>query len=128
MNFWCTQSKSYTFSIVAPCAPVSVVVTRDCAANHVIASWQALQNGSLYTAVLQDEHGPTVNCSTSSNNCTFTNLLCGMNYNITVTRNDGQCRSLPSTPIQIQSGNSHVSMHACLYSNNRSLKRTMYLL
>ncbi|XP_016396758.1 fibronectin-like [Sinocyclocheilus rhinocerous] len=26
-----------------------------------------------------------------------------MNYNVTVTRNDGQCRSLPSTPIQIQS-------------------------
>ncbi|XP_026111092.1 fibronectin type III domain-containing protein 7-like [Carassius auratus] len=87
----------------APCAPVRVGVTRDCAANHVIASWQALQAGSLYTAVLQDEHGPRVNCSTSSNNCTFTDLLCGMNYNLTVTRNDGQCRSLPSSSIQIQS-------------------------
>ncbi|XP_016319981.1 serine-rich adhesin for platelets-like [Sinocyclocheilus anshuiensis] len=87
----------------APCAPVSVGVTRDCASNNVIVSWQALQDGSLYTAVLQDEHGPTVNCSTSSNNCTFADLLCGMNYNVTVTRNDGQCRSLPSTPIQIQS-------------------------
>uniref|UniRef100_A0A8C1YCI3 Fibronectin type-III domain-containing protein n=1 Tax=Cyprinus carpio TaxID=7962 RepID=A0A8C1YCI3_CYPCA len=128
-NLQCNSSESQHVTLqTAPCAPVSVVVTRDCAANHVIASWQALQNGSLYTAVLQDEHGPTVNCSTSSNNCTFTNLLCGMNYNIAVTRNDGQCRSLPSTPIQIQSGNSHVSMHACLYSNNRSLKRTMYLL
>uniref|UniRef100_A0A8C1BB54 Fibronectin type-III domain-containing protein n=1 Tax=Cyprinus carpio carpio TaxID=630221 RepID=A0A8C1BB54_CYPCA len=103
-NLQCNSSESQHVTLqTAPCAPVSVVVTRDCAANHVIASWQALQNGSLYTAVLQDEHGPTVNCSTSSNNCTFTNLLCGMNYNITVTRNDGQCRSLPSTPIQIQS-------------------------
>ncbi len=113
MSFCCTPSKSDTFSIVAPCAPPSVGVTRDCAANHAIVSWQALQTGSLYAAVLQDEHGHSVNCSTSSNNCTFANLLCGMNYNVTVTRNDGQCGSPPSTPIQIQSGNSQVRMHAC---------------
>ncbi|XP_026054424.1 fibronectin type III domain-containing protein 7-like [Carassius auratus] len=103
-NLQCNSSESQHVTLqTAPCAPVRVGVTRDCAANHVIASWQALQAGSLYTAVLQDEHGPTVNCSTSSNNCTFTDLLCGMNYNLTVTRNDGQCRSLPSSSIQIQS-------------------------
>lgn len=128
INIWCTPSKSDTFSITAACAPLSVGVTRDCAANHAIVSWQALQTGSLYAAVLQDEHGLSVNCSTSSNNCTFANLLCGMNYNVTVTRNDGQCGSPPSTPIQIQSGNSKVRMHACLHSNNRPLKLTMHLL
>uniref|UniRef100_A0A8C1ZY74 Fibronectin type-III domain-containing protein n=1 Tax=Cyprinus carpio TaxID=7962 RepID=A0A8C1ZY74_CYPCA len=103
-NLKCNSSESQHITLqTAPCAPVSVGVTRDCAANHAFVSWQALQTGSLYTAVLQDEHGPTVNCSSSSNNCTFANLLCGMNYSVTVTRDDGQCGSLPSTPIQIQS-------------------------
>ncbi len=58
----------------------------------------------------------------ASNNCTFANLLCGMNYNVTVTRNDGQCGSPPSTPIQIQSGNSQVRMHACLHSNKHTFE------
>lgn len=128
MNFWCIQSKSHTFSFVAPCAPVSVVVeTKDCAANRATVSWQTLQAGGLYTAVLQSDHGATVNCTTSFNNCTTSDLLCGVNYNVIVTRDDGHCRSLPSTPIQIQSGNTHVSMHT--FSNsNRSWKLTMYLL
>lgn len=127
MNFWCTQSKSPTFSFVAPCAPVGVEVSRDCAGNRATVSWQSLQAGGLYTAVLQGEHGLTVNCSTSFNNCTTADLLCGVNYNVTVSRNDAHCRSLPSTPIQIQSGNSLPSIHT--FSNsNRSLTLTMYLL
>ncbi|XP_016419796.1 uncharacterized protein LOC107749215, partial [Sinocyclocheilus rhinocerous] len=102
-NLKCNSSESqHVTRQTAPCAPVSMGVTRDCAANHAVVSWQALQTGSLNTAVLQDEHGHSVNCSSSSN-CTFANLLCGMNYNVTATRNDGQCGSLPSTPIQIQS-------------------------
>ncbi|KAK2900552.1 hypothetical protein Q8A67_008667 [Cirrhinus molitorella] len=103
-NQQCNSSESEHITLqTAPCAPLSVGVSRDCTANHAIVSWQALQAGSLYTAVLQDLHGPSVNCSTSSNNCTFGHLPCGINYNVTVTSNDGQCMSLPSTPIQIQS-------------------------
>ncbi|KAL1280893.1 hypothetical protein QQF64_015493, partial [Cirrhinus molitorella] len=103
-NQQCNSSESEHITLqTAPCAPLSVGVSRDCTANHAIVSWQALQAGSLYTAVLQDVHGPSVNCSTSSNNCTFGHLPCGINYNVTVTSNDGQCMSLPSTPIQIQS-------------------------
>ncbi|XP_056116347.1 uncharacterized protein fndc7rs1 isoform X2 [Rhinichthys klamathensis goyatoka] len=102
-NLQCNSSESqHVLLQTAPCAPVSVAVSRDCTGNRATVSWQSLQAGGLYTAVLQGEHGVTGNCSTSFNNCTA-DLLCGVNYNVTVSRIDGHCRSQPSTPIQIQS-------------------------
>ncbi|XP_077077959.1 uncharacterized protein fndc7rs1 [Siphateles boraxobius] len=103
-NLQCNSSESqHVLLQTAPCAPVSVEVSTDCAGNRATVSWQSLQAGGLYTAVLQGEHGVTVNCSTSFNNCTTADLLCGVNYNVTVSRIDGHCRSQASTPIQIQS-------------------------
>ncbi|XP_051554352.1 fibronectin-like [Myxocyprinus asiaticus] len=96
-----TESEHVTLQ-TAPCAPVGVGVTRDCAMNFATVSWQTLLAGGLYTVVLEDEHGAALNCSTSLNTCTVPNLHCGVIYNVTVTRHDGHCRSLRSTAIQIQ--------------------------
>nr|XP_009297086.3 uncharacterized protein fndc7rs1 [Danio rerio] len=103
-NLQCNSSESQHVTLkTAPCAPAGVGVTADYAANYTTVSWQTLQSGGLYTAILQDEYGSSINCSTSFNNCTLPKLLCGVKYNLSVTMNDGHCRSLPSTPIQIHS-------------------------
>ncbi|TRY81822.1 hypothetical protein DNTS_000528, partial [Danionella cerebrum] len=103
-NLQCNSSEStHVMLQTAPCAPGSVGVIKDCGSNNATVNWQTLQPGGLYTATLLDQYGSSKNCSTNFNNCTFGDLLCGASYNITVTVNDGRCRSLPSSPFQINS-------------------------
>ncbi|XP_056336881.1 uncharacterized protein fndc7rs1 [Danio aesculapii] len=101
-NLVCNSSDSQHVTLkTAPCAPAGVGLTTDYASNYTTVSWQTLQSGGLYTAILQDEYGSSMTCSTSFNNCTLAKLLCGVKYNLSVTMNDGHCKSLPSTAIQI---------------------------
>lgn len=103
------NNQSLTLS--APCAPVNIGVVRDCGVNQATVSWQTLQAGGQYTAVMENTNSPSLNCSTSGNTCNFPNLRCGLIYNVSVTHHDGHCSSLPSTVKQIRSGKSHVSAH-----------------
>ncbi|XP_073671225.1 uncharacterized protein [Paramisgurnus dabryanus] len=103
-NMHCNSSESDHITLkTAPCAPVNVGVVKDCGASQAIVSWQTSQTGGLYTAVLTDALGPSLNCSTSTNSCTVPNMRCGAIYNVSVTYYNGQCNSLPSPAYQIPS-------------------------
>ncbi|KAI4885449.1 hypothetical protein NFI96_001413 [Prochilodus magdalenae] len=103
-NFICNSTESQHIIVKsAPCAPVNVQAEMDCQSNTALVQWQGQQASSSYTAVLADNKGGMVNCSTSSNTCSVPNLLCGHTYNITVMQNDTRCLSLPSTSVQIES-------------------------
>ncbi|XP_073727799.1 uncharacterized protein fndc7rs1 [Misgurnus anguillicaudatus] len=103
-NMHCNSSESDHITLkTAPCAPVNVGVVKDCGASQATVSWQTSQTGGLYTAVLKDALGPSLNCSTSTNSCTVPNMRCGAIYNVSVTYYNGQCNSLPSPAYQIPS-------------------------
>nr|XP_055057047.1 uncharacterized protein LOC129441425 [Misgurnus anguillicaudatus] len=103
-NMHCNSSESDHITLkTAPCAPANVGVVKDCGASQATVSWQTSQTGGLYTAVLKDALGPSLNCSTSTNSCTVPNMRCGAIYNVSVTYYNGQCNSLPSPAYQIPS-------------------------
>ncbi|KAL7851296.1 hypothetical protein AOLI_G00216520 [Acnodon oligacanthus] len=103
-NFICNSTESQHFAVkTAPCAPVNVQAVKDCQSNTAAVRWQGQQAGGSYTALLVDNEGGMLNCSTSSNNCSVPNLRCGHTYNITVMQNDTHCNSLPSAAIQMES-------------------------
>ncbi|KAI7809537.1 hypothetical protein IRJ41_010869 [Triplophysa rosa] len=117
-NMQCNSSNSEHVTLrTAPCAPVGVGIVRACGVNQATVSWQTLQAGGQYTAVMENTNSPSLNCSTSGNTCNFPNLPCGLIYNVSVTYHDGHCSSLPSTVNQIRSG-----ISLCSHQRHRKSK------
>uniref|UniRef100_A0A8P4K839 Fibronectin type-III domain-containing protein n=1 Tax=Dicentrarchus labrax TaxID=13489 RepID=A0A8P4K839_DICLA len=76
---------------------------RDCNANHALIVWQNHKPTGLYTAVIEDQSGAQLNCTSSTvNNCKIPSLPCGKRYNVTVSYHDGNCPST-SAPISMDS-------------------------
>ncbi|XP_023191873.1 uncharacterized protein LOC111608990 [Xiphophorus maculatus] len=88
-----TASQEVHF-MTAPCPPTNIEAIRDCDANQAVIVWQNHQTSGVYTALLEDQSGPQLNCtSNTANNCTILSLPCGKKYNVTVTYSQGQCQS-----------------------------------
>uniref|UniRef100_A0AAR2LCM5 Fibronectin type-III domain-containing protein n=1 Tax=Pygocentrus nattereri TaxID=42514 RepID=A0AAR2LCM5_PYGNA len=103
-NFICNSTDSQHIAVkTAPCTPVNVQAVKDCQSNTATVQWQGQQSGGSYTALLVDNEGGMLNCSTSRNNCSIPSLRCGHTYNITVMQNNTHCNSLPSATIQMES-------------------------
>ncbi|XP_036410759.1 fibronectin-like [Megalops cyprinoides] len=104
-NFKCNSSESVRVTAeTAPCPPDHIEAFLDCEANHALIVWQNHQSMGSYTAIAEDAHGGLLSCSTTSNNCIIPELKCGQQYAVSVTHHDGTCSSLPSTAIQMDSG------------------------
>ncbi|XP_015242186.1 PREDICTED: uncharacterized protein LOC107092315 [Cyprinodon variegatus] len=112
-NFACNSTASHEVHFMtATCPPTNIEAFRDCDANHAVITWQHIQTSGIYTAWLEDQDGPQVNCTSDSvNNCTIMSLPCGKTYNVTVSYSNGQCQST-STSITMDSvpcGPEHVN-------------------
>ncbi|KAM9719839.1 uncharacterized protein fndc7rs1 [Menidia menidia] len=87
----------------APCQPQGITGSLDCVTNSASISWDATPGADRYevSAVGGDQH--TGNCTTSTNTtCEVEDLACGVLYNFTVTAENGQCQSPPSSPVDLQ--------------------------
>ncbi|XP_063075940.1 uncharacterized protein LOC134465972, partial [Engraulis encrasicolus] len=103
-NGVCNSTETHRITATtAPCPPISVQATRDCANNAALVSWQALGAGSTYTAVLEDQEGQLLNCTAPGTSCTIYHLECGQNYSVTVQRSDGTCTGPFSSPTYMDS-------------------------
>ncbi|XP_032422074.1 uncharacterized protein LOC116722071 [Xiphophorus hellerii] len=88
-----TASQEVHF-MTAPCPPTNIEAIRDCDANQAVIVWQNHQTSGVYTALLEDQSGPQLNCTSNTvNSCTILSLPCGKKYNVTVTYSQGQCQS-----------------------------------
>ncbi|XP_006797927.2 uncharacterized protein LOC102776891 [Neolamprologus brichardi] len=101
-NFVCNSSESDMFTIeTAPCPPNNLTATLDCAANEALISWHGSVNS--YTATIIDSSQRLLSCSSTATNCKIPNLKCGERYTVTVSQHDGNCSSMPSTHIYMES-------------------------
>lgn len=86
-----------------PCPPSNVSSHLICRANMAFVWWAPSANALSY-ALTATSNGHTMNCSSSSPNCTLSNLLCGEAYDIMVTATDGTCVSNYSAPYRQDKG------------------------
>uniref|UniRef100_A0A3Q0SHR7 Fibronectin type III domain containing 7, related sequence 3 n=1 Tax=Amphilophus citrinellus TaxID=61819 RepID=A0A3Q0SHR7_AMPCI len=67
----------------------------------VAVSWEPSKGALSYTAVAQGSGGYASVCNNSDTACLFSDLLCGLNYSITVTASDDRCSSAESSAVKI---------------------------
>ncbi|XP_039456734.1 fibronectin type III domain-containing protein 7-like [Oreochromis aureus] len=103
-NFMCNSSESDMVTILtAPCPPNNLTATLDCAANEALISWHGTFSNSSYTATIIDSNQRLLSCSSTATNCKIPNLKCGELYTVTVNQHDGNCSSMPSKPLYMES-------------------------
>ncbi|XP_041941446.1 uncharacterized protein LOC121704923 [Alosa sapidissima] len=88
---------------MAPCAPVNVTNTVDCSTGVVLVIWDHSHGAVSYTVSAQGSGGYASTCNTTGTSCQFSDLLCGMTYDITLSAQsvDQTCSSQLSSPISI---------------------------
>ena len=65
-----------------------------------------------YSASAEDEAGPMLFCSSSSEpTCTIDGLQCGSQYNFSVQASDGACNSSVSEPVLAGGGTKEMFIH-----------------
>ncbi|XP_017277744.1 serine-rich adhesin for platelets-like [Kryptolebias marmoratus] len=102
-NLMCNSTESQTNFMTGPCPPTNIDASRDCDADRAVILWQSQQMSGLYTAILEDQSGDTLNCTNNANNrCEIPSVPCGKKYNVFVTYDDGNCRST-STNVSMDS-------------------------
>lgn len=85
------------FSSTEPCTPTNVSSQLFCSAGIAQVSWAPSVNALSY-AVKATSNGQILNCTSSSTNCTLSNLACGQAYDVQVSASDGTCVSNYSAP------------------------------
>ncbi|XP_056598960.1 fibronectin type III domain-containing protein 7-like [Triplophysa dalaica] len=96
----CNTSKSSTVQTkTAPCVPAHVQGSVDCASKNVSMSWNQSVGAVSYSAVAQGDAGYASVCNSTGTACVFSDLLCGMNYSLSVSASDGTCVTAPSQPL-----------------------------
>ncbi|KAJ8376161.1 hypothetical protein SKAU_G00067410 [Synaphobranchus kaupii] len=79
-----------------PCPPNNVEVTLECEGNIGSVSWESVIGAEMYLATARAEYGHEHTCNSTSTSCSFTDLLCGETYSITVVTYMRGCYSDPS--------------------------------
>ncbi|XP_063747971.1 fibronectin type III domain-containing protein 7-like [Eleginops maclovinus] len=101
-NSMCNVSKSDVSHLHAvPCVPQKVEAWLDCESGAVAVSWEPCKGTSSYTTIAQGNGGYESTCNSSKTTCVFDDLLCGLNYSITVSASDDTCSSAKSSPLVI---------------------------
>ncbi|XP_034002007.1 fibronectin type III domain-containing protein 7-like [Trematomus bernacchii] len=101
-NSICNVSKSDVSHLQAvPCVPQQVEAWLNCESGTVAVSWEPSKGASSYTTIAQGNGGYESTCNSSTTTCMFDDLLCGLNYSITVSASDDTCSSAKSSPLVI---------------------------
>ncbi|XP_071342815.1 uncharacterized protein [Trachinotus anak] len=101
-NSICNVSQSEVKQLQAvPCVPQQVEARVVCESGAVAVSWEPSKGATSYTTVAQGNSGYASMCNSSDTTCLFGDLLCGLNYSITVSASDGMCRSAGSSAVEI---------------------------
>ncbi|KAL7397583.1 hypothetical protein ABVT39_024505 [Epinephelus coioides] len=102
VNSMCNVSKSDMKQLQAvPCVPQHVEARVVCESGAVAVSWEHSKGASSYTAVAQGNGGYASTCNSSETTCLFDDLLCGLNYSITVSASDETCSSAESSAVEL---------------------------
>lgn len=104
------QYSKQPFSLfpTVPCVPVPLNPTLNCTSGAVTVSWQPSSGTTSYRALAQGSGGYPSSCNSNSTTCVFTGLLCGLNYNFTVSASDSICTSIYSSSVQLNTGTTHM--------------------
>lgn len=86
-----------------PCAPSNVSSQLMCSAGIAQVSWAPSANAASYN-VKATSSGQILTCTSSTPNCTLSNLVCGQAYDVRVTATDGTCVSSYSAPFTQDQG------------------------
>lgn len=87
-----------------PCVPQQVEAQVVCESGAVAVSWEPSKGASSYTTVAQGNGGYASTCNSSETTCLFDDLLCGLNYSVTVHASDETCSSAGSSPLEVNTG------------------------
>lgn len=87
-----------------PCVPQQVEAQVVCDTGAVSVSWESSKGASSYQAIAQGNGGYASTCNSSHTTCLFNDLLCGLNYSITVSALDETCSSAESSVVELNTG------------------------
>ncbi|XP_072276183.1 fibronectin type III domain-containing protein 7-like [Pyxicephalus adspersus] len=91
-------SHIYEF-ITAPCTPQNLFIDVDCVSNSATVSWNVSLGAETYSSVAVGTNGEYHICNSSSTLCDFTNLTCGISYEVTVKAINEASSSNTSLPV-----------------------------
>ncbi|XP_039902211.1 uncharacterized protein LOC120742836 [Simochromis diagramma] len=102
VNDVCNVSKSDTQQMQAvPCIPQLVEAGVVCESGAVAVSWEPSKGALSYMVVAQGHGGYASVCNSNDSTCLLGDVLCGLNYSITVTASDDTCNSTESSAVEI---------------------------
>ncbi|XP_029003162.2 fibronectin-like [Betta splendens] len=102
INSMCNISESDIKQLKAvPCVPQQLEASLNCESGAVAVSWESSAGSLLYTTVAQGSGGYAATCNSSDTTCVFNNLLCSLNYSISVHGSDETCASAESPAVTI---------------------------
>ncbi|KAI5609206.1 hypothetical protein C0J50_6208 [Silurus asotus] len=98
---WQASLGAQTYRVIAvsnqgPCAPFNIHSTIQCITNIVTLSWDSSPTSMSYTGRAVGADGSIILCNSSSAQCQFMDLRCGLNYAIKLIASDGMCWSAES--------------------------------
>ncbi|XP_072560360.1 uncharacterized protein [Paramormyrops kingsleyae] len=101
----CSSLSSQTVTVLAaPCSPTNLGGFIDCSSNTALITWNISTNSLMYNVLAVGGAGDRVNCNNTAPSCQLSGLLCGQNYNCTVSASDTSCQSPNSTPFTLKTG------------------------
>ncbi|XP_066528003.1 fibronectin-like [Hoplias malabaricus] len=88
----------------APCplAPGSIAVAVGCDNDTASVSWALSVGATSYELTAASNDGYVATCASQKNNCTFTNLMCGQTYNLSLTVVSSMCQITQASNITFQ--------------------------
>ncbi|XP_018424492.1 PREDICTED: fibronectin type III domain-containing protein 7-like [Nanorana parkeri] len=97
-EFSSTVNHAYEFK-TAPCTLQNILIHVDCVANSATVSWNSSLGAKTYTSVAVGTNGEYLICNSTATSCQFTNLTCGISYEVIVKAINEMSGSRPSLPV-----------------------------
>lgn len=83
----------------APCTPQDVVISEQCAEGSMIVSWSVNSDAQYFLMNAYSRTGADLNCNTTEQSCSFSDLSCGQEYSVIVVAFYNDCPSSPAGPM-----------------------------
>lgn len=108
----------YCFHAAVPCTPEAVRTNYTCGTSMAVLSWNdSLGRESFMSRIQTQDHSDS--CISNQTRCSFSSLLCGRLYNVSVGAVAGQCNSTNVARTQMQTGNKindNAAIHTITFS------------
>ncbi|KAL2097078.1 hypothetical protein ACEWY4_006285 [Coilia grayii] len=100
----CHSLSSHVLSIdQVPCVPTAVNAAPTCGDSSIAVTWAATPGDLSYRAQATTTTGHSSHCTSQySTSCSIPNLLCGREYNVSVSASNSDCSSLPSPVVIVK--------------------------